>query len=113
MYVSKGNIKGIIDSLSVYKSISERIDKIGYVISTGYIQQLNFLAKKCESKPKVLLKYINRYISMFGNDDNILAYLDYLIETYHIEYDETELGLNTPSYTRWTTIELPEKIFEM
>ncbi len=112
LYVAKGNIKGILASIGKFKNIGARVDKIGYVISTAYIQQLSLIAKKYTEKRSLILKCINQYINIFGVDDNILAFLDYLKNVYAIEYTETQLQTTLPSYSRWVKMELPEKIFE-
>jgi WD40 repeat protein len=114
-HASKGNIKGILQALSEYIDIEERLDAIGHVLSAGYVQQLNFIAKKESKNPFVVLDSINEYIKIFGMTDDLVGYLDYIESKHELTFMDNELDMTEeskqPSFNRWVTLDVvPEKI---
>lgn len=112
MYAAKGNVKGILEVMGDYRELDERVEKIGSIVSTAYINQLHFLAKKFRDKPQMLLRFINRYIDIFGNDENIEIFIDNIEKNLDIDFDPTELRENEKNYRKWSYMDLPDKIFE-
>jgi hypothetical protein len=73
-YASKGDVKGIIDSLKDFINIKEFYPKIINLIKSAYLQQIiSLLVEKLKGKnvDESVNKAFNNYINLFGLDSEI------------------------------------------
>lgn len=114
--VAKGNIKSILSVFSKYVGIDERLDAIGHILSAGYIQQLNFLAKKDTKNIYAILNAVQEYIKIFGYTEDMIGFLDYIDGKLNIKFSESDLNLSeeakNENFRKWITFaQLPEQLF--
>jgi WD40 repeat protein len=110
IYAYKGNIKGILSALKEYVHINALEKRIVSILGSAYMQQLNYLLRATKGDKVRLKQSINRYIELFGKDDNIDAFIVYLEDRAEITFEEGAISDKRADYHSWHDLELPGKI---
>lgn len=107
---SKGDVEEIKRVLKEYLDIYYVKEKIGLAFSVCYIYQLKQAAPRFKEDRTLLIACLNRYIAIFGYDENLTLYLDNIEEEFGITIDDNILTLKEPSYATWELDALPPSL---
>jgi hypothetical protein len=109
----KGNVTKILLEFKEYIPLKQLRERMGKIVSSAYIQQLRFLAKKFPDKASTIVNGINNYIDIFGVDEAILGYVSFIKETLGLELSQEYMAsaIDQENYERWVKAKLPSRIF--
>lgn len=112
-YSSKGNIAQILKIFEPYIFIIQLQERMSKILSSAYVTQLTFLVNKYPDRTKTVIDGINNYMFIFGVDDAILAYVDFIKHNlgFNIVRDEFDSAQYKPDHTKWVKANLPARIF--
>jgi WD40 repeat protein len=109
----KGNVTKILLEFKEYIPLKQLRERMGKIVSSAYIQQLRFLAKKFPNKTSAIINGINNYIDIFGADEAIIGYVSFIKETLGLELSQDYMpsSIDQENYERWVKTKLPSRIF--
>jgi len=112
-YSLKGNIAKVMEVINLFMPISSLHERMGKIVSSAYIQQLYFLVRKYPDRNDYILNGLNNYVDIFGLDDNLLVYVDFLRSKLglSLNQDDFDSRFYKPDYSKWSKIQLPSRIF--
>ena len=110
-HASQGGVPKIIEIFKPYVQLPQLRERMGKIISSAYIQQMQFLAKKHPDKSSMIVGGLNNYVDIFGIDDAIIGYVSFIKETLGLELLEEDGITVQANYERWTKTNLPARIF--